>query len=200
MSFFSTVFTLFLLMDSIGNIPLFISILKKFPPKKQRRIIFRELVIALVIMLIFSVMGERLLSFLKIQHYTILIAGGIILFMIAINMIFPKNTNDSSDSDEKDPFIVPLAIPLVAGPASLAWIMLYSHHLSIGSLMLAIFIAWIFTTIILLTSSNLHQILGQRGLTACERLMGLILTLLAVQMFLEGVNCFLVPSCNQIIG
>lgn len=190
----STAFALFLLMDPIGNIPIFIAVLKEIPPHKQRRIIFRELLIALALIVLFLFIGEGLLNFLKVSMSTTLISGGIILFLIALKMVFPGMYTAQPESVmHKEPFIVPLAIPLIAGPAVLAAVMLYSgqdgSHPSIT--LGAIVIAWALSTFILLTAPLWQKTLGERGLIACERLMGLILTLIAVQMFLEGLHLFL---------
>ncbi|MES2200566.1 MAG: MarC family protein [Chlamydiota bacterium] len=190
---FPIAFTLFLLMDSLGNIPLFIAILKDFPPKKQRQIILRELTFALAIIVAFYFLGNLLLDLIHVKQHTILMAGGIILFLIAIRMVFPEffYSKPKKASSHKEPFIVPLAIPLVAGPAVLASIMLYSKEGAPHSTVLsALFLAWIASSIILLSSSLLQKVLGERGLTACERLMGLLLTLISVQMFLQGVSLY----------
>ncbi len=194
MQIFSLAFTLFLLMDSVGNIPIFLSVLKDQDKKKKGKIIFRELLIALGIILVFSLIGNHFLNFLDIRHYTVEIAGGIILFLIALKMIFPTGIADPDGKNKlllKDPFIVPLATPLIAGPAVLAAVMLYAHHeVSYSVAIPAIIIAWVFTAIILLASSFLQKVLGFRGLIACERLMGLILTLISIQMFLRGIHGF----------
>ena len=190
MKMLAMAFSLFLLMDPIGNIPLFIAILKDIPRKRQTQIILRELLIALVVMVLFNYLGDFLLSALQVTQYSVLISGGIILFLIALKMIFPsKPEGESTSTAEKEPFIVPLAIPLVAGPAVLAAIILYSKQ-EAGSI-LAIIAAWIVTTLILLSSTFLNKILGHRGIIACERLMGLVLTMIAIQMFLEGLTQFL---------
>jgi multiple antibiotic resistance protein len=190
MKMLSMAFSLFLLMDSIGNIPLFLAILKDIPRKRQTQIILRELVIALVVMVLFNYLGDFLLNALQVTQYSVLISGGIILFLIALKMIFPvKSESEAATTGEKEPFIVPLAIPLVAGPAVLAAIILYSRQES-GTI-IAIIAAWIVTTLILLSSTFLNKILGRRGILACERLMGLILTMVAIQMFLEGLAQFL---------
>jgi multiple antibiotic resistance protein len=191
---FSMAFALFLLMDPIGNVPIFVSVLKDISPKRQRFIIMRELVIALIILVLFNFLGDALLGFLNVTMPTILISGGIILFLIAIKMIFPgKGDPDVEMGRSKEPFIVPLAVPLVAGPAVLAAVMLYSGQHKNDTLVsvTAIIIAWLASTIILLSSSLWKKLLGWRGLVAMERLMGLILTLIAVQMFLEGIKMFL---------
>lgn len=198
MQMLSMAFALFLLMDPIGNVPIFVSVLKDIDPRRQRKIIIRELIIALFIIILFNFIGDALLGFLNVTMPTILISGGIILFLIALKMIFPGRRDPDVDiSIEKEPFIVPLATPLVAGPAVLAAVMLYSgQHQSDMSLTVgAIVIAWAASTLILISSSLWKKLLGWRGLVACERLMGLILTLIAVQMFLEGTQEFL-KNCS----
>lgn len=187
--------SLFLLMDPVGNVPIYLSILKEIPPKRQMWITFRELVIALFIIIGFYFLGEYLLLLLQVKQYTVMISGGIILFIIALRMIFPVHVKASpnSFSKDKEPLIVPLAIPLVAGPAVLAAVMLYSHLESISTVtaLMAIFCAWVVTTIILVASAGIKKIIGMRGILALERLMGLLLTLIAVQMFLQGWKSFL---------
>ena len=187
----SLAFSLFLLMNPVGNVPLFLGQLKGFSPKRQRTIILRELLIALIIMLLFMFFGRPLLKILNIDHYALYFSGGITLFIIAIKMIFPAEKETTSPKQLSEPLIVPLAVPLVAGPAILASVILYSGQVpSLIYLISAIFIAWFLSCLILLSSSQLSKILGNRGLIACERLMGLILTLTAVQMFLNGINLF----------
>jgi multiple antibiotic resistance protein len=189
---FSMALALFLLMDSIGNIPIFVALLKGISPKRQRFVIFRELVIALLIIIVFYFVGDALLNFLNVKMPTILISGGIILFLIALKMIFPhRHDPDIEKSREKEPLIVPLAIPLVAGPAVLAAVMLYSGQQKMAITIGAILIAWAASTLILLSSTLWEKLIGRRGLIACERLMGLILTLIAIQMFLEGIRNFI---------
>lgn len=188
---FSLAFSLFLLMDPLGNIPLFIALLKELNPARQRVIILREMVIALLVIILFSFIGDLLLDLLKVQYYTIMIAGGIILFLIAIKMIFPQPKEKNGTDYGKEPLVVPLAIPLVAGPAVLAAVILYSHKYETMTSILGIVIAWIFSTVILLSATSLKRVLGPRGILACERLMGLLLTLIAVQLFMEGMTAYL---------
>jgi multiple antibiotic resistance protein len=189
-------FSLFLLMDAVGNLPLFIAILKDIPRKRQLQIIFRELIIALFVMVIFHFVGSAFLNALQIQQYAVLVAGGIILFLISLKMIFPSSHDaETFSSKDKEPFIVPLAIPFVAGPAVLAAIMLYSRQQPETYITItAIVLAWAVSTIILLSSAFLNKILGKRGITATERLMGLILTMMSVQMFLQGISQFIVRN------
>jgi multiple antibiotic resistance protein len=193
MSMLSIAFSLFLLMDPIGNIPFYISFLKGLDPRRQRKVIIRELLIALFIIILFNFLGDGLMRFLHIQNDTIQIAGGIILFLLCLKMIFPPphDPNESLPHDT-EPFIVPLAVPLVAGPSVLAAVMIYSKQEGSNWIMVgAIMIAWGASLIILLGSSFLKSILGWRGILALERLMGLVLILIAVQMFMSGLSAFM---------
>lgn len=195
---FTIALSMFFLMDSIGNVPIFISLLKDLPPKRQRIVILRELIIALGIILIFYFIGNYFLEALGISDTSLRISGGLVLFLIALKMIFPGKQNPNDTAKQVEPFVVPLAIPLVAGPAILAAVMIYSgQELPAIYTLSAIIIAWIFTTVILIAAPFLQKILGEKGLIALERLMGLILILIAVQMFLDGVSGFVV--CHQCI-
>ena len=180
-------------MDPIGNLPLYISVLKEIEPKRQRKIILRELIIALLIITLFSFLGEGLMSFLKIQPDTIQIAGGIILFLLCLKMIFPPphSAKESLPQSATEPFIVPLAVPLVAGPGFLAAVMIYTRQEANSWVMLgAILISWLVTLAILMSASWFQKILGGRGILAIERLMGLVLALIAVEMLLNGISAF----------
>ncbi|WP_343128488.1 YhgN family NAAT transporter [Buchnera aphidicola (Kurisakia onigurumii)] len=184
---------LILIMDPLGNLPLFMSLLKNFSPKKQRLILIREMLFSLIIMLIFLFSGEKILHSLNVKTETVSISGGIILFLIAIKMIFPIEYNDKMFIKEKnieEPFLVPLAIPLVAGPSLLATLMLLSHQYSknIIYLIISLIISWLFTLIILLLSGLFLKILGKKGVNVLEKLMGLILIMLSIQMFLNGIK------------
>ena len=181
---------LILIMDPLGNLPIFMSVLKHTEPKRRRAIMIRELFIALLVMLIFLFAGEKILAFLNLRAETVSISGGIILFLIAIKMIFPSATGNSTGLPAgEEPFIVPLAIPLVAGPTILASLMLLSHQYpnQMGHLV----IAWGGTFVILLQSSLFLRLLGEKGVNALERLMGLILVMMATQMFLDGVRMWM---------
>ncbi|WP_178919353.1 YhgN family NAAT transporter [Buchnera aphidicola] len=185
----STTILLILIMDPLGNLPVFMTILKNLNAKRRRIVVIREMIIALIFMLLFLFIGEKILNILNLKTETVSISGGVILFLIAIKMIFPSEENSGISSNE-EPFLVPLAIPLVAGPSLLATLMLlshqYLHHMSylVGSLL----IAWCFTIIILLLSGFFLKLFGSKGVNALERLMGLILIMLATQMFLDGIR------------
>lgn len=182
-------FSLFLLMDAIGNIPIFLSVLKEIEPSRQRFIIFRELILALIIIVAFYFIGDILLSFIGITQRAVLISGGLILFIIGVKLVFPnKEKSGEWHEGKEEPFLVPLAVPLVAGPAVLAAVTLYSRkEVPILICLGAIFIAWIATMAILLLAIPLKKLLGDRGLAACERFTGLLLIMIAVQMFLNGL-------------
>ncbi|SFN42566.1 membrane protein, MarC family [Izhakiella capsodis] len=185
---------LLLIMDPLGNLPIFMSVLKHLEPKRRRIVLIRELLIALAIMLLFLFAGEKILAFLNLRTETVSISGGIILFLIAIRMIFPVHDNPSSGlSAGEEPFLVPLAIPLVAGPSLLATLMLLSHQYphQMSYLVGALLIAWGLTALILLLSGLFLRLLGEKGVNALERLMGLILIMLATQMFLDGIRTYL---------
>lgn len=185
---------LFLIMDPLGNLPIFMSVLKHLEPKRRRAIVIRELLIALLLMLLFLFAGEKILSFLNLRSETVSISGGIIMFLIAIKMIFPSQEGNSSGLPAgEEPFLVPLAIPLVAGPSILATLMLLSHQYphQINHLVLALLIAWGMSVFILMQSSLFIRLLGDKGVNALERLMGLLLVMLSTQMFLDGVRVYL---------
>jgi multiple antibiotic resistance protein len=191
---FSMAFTLWLLMDSLGNVPMFLSLLRHIPAERVRPVIIRELLIALGFILFFAVLGDVLFDILGIREDAVQISGGIILFLIAIRMIFPTRERASIETDG-EPFVVPLAVPLVAGPSVLTAVMVYAQQTSWPVLIGAILMAWLATVLILVSGVTLKRILGERGLIACERLMGLVLTLMAIQMFLEGLRLF-IGSCR----
>ena len=180
---------LILIMDPLGNLPIFMSVLKHTEPKRRRAIMVRELLIALLVMLVFLFAGEKILAFLSLRAETVSISGGIILFLIAIKMIFPSASGNSSGLPAgEEPFIVPLAIPLVAGPTILATLMLLSHQYPNQ---IALLLAWGGTFVILLQSSLFLRLLGEKGVNALERLMGLILVMMATQMFLDGIRMWM---------
>lgn len=179
-------------MDPVGNIPLFAVILHPFDHKDQVRIIFREMIISLGILVAFQFLGAWTLDLLQISLPAVQVAGGIILFLIAVGMIFPSlDTGSGQFNREQEPFIVPLSVPLIAGPTILAAIMVYSRQIQNHLLMLlAIAIAWAASTIILIFTPYLKKILKDQAMVAVTRLMGLILTFIAIQMLLEGVRNF----------
>jgi multiple antibiotic resistance protein len=186
----SVVVTLFLIMDPLGNIPVFLSVLKEVPPERRRVVLVREILFAYVVLLIFLFFGNYLLRLLHLQQEAVSISGGIVLFLIALRMIFPPEGGMLGETPEGEPFLVPLAIPLIAGPSILAALLLLQRRDAgnVGELLAATTIAWALTGIILLASPFFYRILRQRGLIAMERLMGMLLVMIALQMLMNGLS------------
>ncbi len=192
-SFISSVITLALVMDGFGNIPLFITALKKVAPERRKIVLLRELGIALLIMIAFLFLGKWFLRAFGIHEYSLSIAGGIILFMISVKLVFGGGEEDpKSDPKEDEPFVVPLAIPLVAGPAALSMVMITAAQQSNKLLTLgAVIVASLINSVILMSSFPLSKLLGKRGLIAIERLTGMILILMSVDMVMGGISSFM---------
>ena len=186
----ATAITLFLIMDPLGNVPVFLVVLERVAEHRRRRIILRELVIALIVMLLFLFAGPSMLRALGITAEAVAIAGGLVLLIIAIRMIFPLRGGSvmgDDDGDSGEPLLVPLAIPLLAGPALLATLMLRANSGDILQHTLpALLLAWFASAVILLSSPSLYRIFGNRGLKAMERLMGMVLICISVQMLLNA--------------
>ncbi len=199
---FSTALLLFLVMDPLGNLPFFISSLKNVPPERYLKIIFRESVIALIVLTVFMLVGKNLLNVLQISQASLGIAGGIILFLIALQMIFClpifSPATDNEDKKREEPFIVPLAVPMIAGPSAAAVIILVRGRAdsSLLDCFIALVIAWCVSTIILMFSKIISRVLGHKILDASESLMGLLLTALAIEMLVKGIKSAFFPGMN----
>lgn len=191
MSILALSVTLFLVLDPFGNAAVFNGVLSKIPENRRRKVLVRELLIALGFLLGFLFLGKYILGFLGLRPATLSISGGILLFLIALGMVFPTASVLGETADE-EPFIVPLAIPLMAGPSTIALILLTAskHPDSTGLIALAVGAAWLVSSVILLSAPVMLKLLGTKGTRALERLMGLLLILVAVQMFLDGVTTY----------
>lgn len=189
MTLVSAAFLLFLVMDPLGNVPPFVSTLSRVAPERRTKVLARELLIALGALLLFLFFGRPLLGLFGIREESLAIAGGIVLLLISLRMLFPGAVAGDEEL-EGEPFVVPLAIPLVAGPSSLATILLLAGRPDANPWALsgALLLAWSASSAILLLSPLIQRALGRRGLVALERLMGLLLVALAVQLFLDGVK------------
>ncbi|HEY9055261.1 MAG TPA: MarC family protein [Rectinemataceae bacterium] len=195
-SFVSTTLLLVLVTDPLGNIPLFLAALKGVDPKRRPRIILRECGIAFVILVVFLVFGSAFLNALHLSDETLRIAGGVILFLIALNMVFPGTGGklvEEGGGTGSEPFIVPVAVPLIAGPSAMTTVMLLgnSDPEKIPLWMGSIFIAIVITTIVFFSSGRLKDWLGEKALNAVEKLMGLVLTAVAVEMLLGGLAAYI---------
>ena len=193
----SAVITLFLVMDPFGNIPLFIAVLNRVPQERRPFVLLREIAIAFAIMLGFLFVGRQILHFLGIENYSMNIAGGIILFVISMQLVFDNHDYDKEEQiksrDKKEePFIVPLAIPLIAGPATLSMLLILSSKDSggVSYTLTAVLIASALNAAILLLSFPISKLLGRRGLVAVERLSGMLLVLISVNMVMNGIAEF----------
>jgi multiple antibiotic resistance protein len=190
MSMFSAAFLLFLVMDPAGNIPLFLTTLREVERRRRTQIVVRELCIALLVLIFFLFCGRGLMALMKISEPALSIAGGIILFLISVRMIFSISEGMFGSSPEGEPFIVPLAVPLIAGPSAMTMVLLLSTREPSRwpEWLMALIMAWSASAAILLASNWLSHLLGQRVLMALERLMGMLLTVIAVEMFLSGLG------------
>ena len=188
----SAALLLFLILDPLGNIPVFLSLLKNLDPSRQRRVIVRELLIALGVLMIFLWGGQYALELMHLREESVRIAGGIILFLIGLRMIFPPPDGVMGEAPGGEPFVVPIAIPMIAGPSGMAAVMLLGSQEPgrMGDWMIALGIAWAATAVILFSATYLQKWLGARALTALERLMGMVIVAISVQMLLDGLAVY----------
>lgn len=193
MTIASAALLLFLILDPLGNIPVFLSLLRHLPQRRQRFVLARELTIALGVLMAFLWGGKYALDLMHLRQESVSIAGGIVLFLIGIRMIFPPPEGLMGELPEGEPFIVPMAVPLVAGPSGMAAVMLMGSNdpARLGDWSLALLIAWGATSAILFSATYLYRWLGSRVLIAVERLMGMLLVAISVQMLLDGIGTYL---------
>ncbi len=190
MTILAAILLLIIIMDPIGNVPVFLSILKKIPIERRRIIIIRELLIAFIILLFFMFVGRYVLQMLEIEQSSLGVTGGIILFIIAIRMIFPGTKPMFSHNETTEPLIVPLAVPMVAGPSAIAAVILFMAQEPNRWVewTFVVFIACLISGVILVSSETLGRKLGNRALIAIERLMGIILVMVSVDFILDGIK------------
>lgn len=193
MTLISVAVLMFLVMDPLGNIAFFIAALANVDPARQRIVIIRELLIALAVLVVFLFVGRSFLQLLGVSADALTVAGGVILLLIALRMIFPDVEKPLRETVEGEPFIVPLAIPYVAGPSAMATelLLMNKEPQRWPEWLLAIVLAWLVCSVILYFASGLRRYLTDRGLVAIERLMGMVLVTVAVQMLMTGVMQFL---------
>jgi multiple antibiotic resistance protein len=192
MTLFTLTLTLFLIMNPLGNMKHFLTLLEGLKARRQFYVIAREMLIALVTMFIFSFFGEGIAAAFHLTQTAIFITSGLILFLTAIKILFSSKEDYIPKFRGEEPFLVPIAIPIIASPALLATIMLFSQtEPLVWPMIVSILIAWGISILLLLASGPILKIIGQNGLTAIERLMGMILVLVSVQRFMEGVQLFI---------
>lgn len=186
-SFSTIAFTIFFILNAPGQIPLFLAMLARFDHKRQLKIIARELTIALVLLLLFTFFGEWILKVLGISQAVIAAAGGVLLFLISLTMIFPK-PQGPTEVLVAEPIVIPLAIPVITGPGAITTVMTYAHETGRPMMVAAAaFCAWLPSLIILLMGSYIKRIMGEKGLMAIERLGGMLVCLIGLNMATNGI-------------
>lgn len=184
--------TLFLVTNPIGNSPAILALVKNFSFEKQKKILLRETLFALIIALFFQYFGEIFLGALHIERYATTLTGGVILLLVSLGMMFPSHEADNGQQNQQEPYIVPIATPLLSGSGLLSTIMLYAaregNQLLISS---AILLAWVGVTVVMYAAPYLQKYLGLRGLLALEQFMGMVLALISVEMLVKGASLFI---------
>ncbi|MFA6915354.1 MAG: MarC family protein [Parachlamydiales bacterium] len=197
MNLFTVIVILFLIMDPFGNISSFQKLMQYVPAERRNKVILREMVFALILMLLFNIIGEGIFYALDLSELTVRVASGTILFLTAIKILFPTMDSPRANLPNEEPYLIPLAIPLIAGPSALATIMLFAHvDTTFVEMNIAIFVSWALALGVLLSGKKLHELVGDNGLLAFEKLMGMILVMLAIQRFAEGIQQFVTKCVN----
>ncbi|MEP7328565.1 MAG: MarC family protein [Betaproteobacteria bacterium] len=196
----SATILLILVLDPFGNLPMVLSLLAKVPAERRSRVILRESIFAFVILLAFMAGGTTFMRWLQLSDTSLTIAGGTILFLISLRMVFPSKEGIFGDVPGGEPFLVPLAVPSIAGPSALATVMLMASRdpTRIGTWVAALSIAMVVATGILLSAPWLQRVLGTQVVTAFERLMGMLLTALSVEMLMRGVSTYVRDFQSQV--
>lgn len=197
----ATATTLFVVLDPLGNAPVVQSVLQGVAPVRRTRILVRELVVVLLLLLLFFFLGSGILGYLGISKSTLNLSGGVMLFLIAVGMVFPGSigvggaTSTTGGQGQAEPFIVPVAVPLIVGPAAISLVMMQSslcnNAVEAGGHILSIFLAWAATAVILVFSGKILGCIGRKGTVALTRLMGMLLVLISIQMFLDGITAYI---------
>lgn len=189
MTLFTLTVILFLIMDPVGNLLDYKRVMNAVPEERRNTVLLREMGIALAVAITFNFIGEFFFQVLDLSETAVRLASGAVMFLIAFQMLFPKHDAVKKATDE--PYIFPLAIPMMSGPALLATIMLFAHmEPGVMRMNIAIVVAWLLSLLILFFARPIKRTLTVNGVTALERLMGMILLLLSVQRFMEGIKLF----------
>ena len=185
---------LFLVIDPFGNLPFVLAVLSGSDKAHYRRVILRETVLALLVLILFALAEEALLGYLSIEHASLMVAGGVILFLISVKMIFQSAKDVFAGDYSHDSFLFPIAIPCLAGPSAITTVMILrsQQQTELFGLLLALFAVLLATFVIFLLAHKLNDWLGEKGIRAVEKLMGLLLNLVAVNMMMIGIRDFLV--------
>jgi multiple antibiotic resistance protein len=199
MDLLSAAILLAIIMDPLGNIPVFHSLLGRYPRARRLRIIGRELIVAYLVLVVFLATGDLVLRYLGLQQPALGVAGGVVLFIIALRMVFPDQETVQRREMQEEPFIVPLAVPMIAGPSALAAVLLLVSREPdrFGTWLAALTAAWLVSAAILMASGLLMDKLGPRALRALVRLTGMLLIMMAVQMFMDGISAYVLELRGQ---
>jgi MarC family membrane protein len=187
-TFLSATILLVLITDPIGNIPIFANALKHVAPERRARVILREILIAFALLLTFMFVGESFLRVMNLSELSLQIGGGVILFLIALRMVFPPPEGAADEEQMTEPLIVPLAVPAIAGPSALATVLLLVSQQPeqrlewIGALCVTMLVS----AVVLVSAERIQRVIGTRLVVAVERLMGLVLVSVAIEMMLRG--------------
>lgn len=196
---FSLAITCFIIWNAIGNAPAILAVIKDFPMEKQRSIVIREGCISLGMAFFFQFFGEWFLQLLDLKDYTVAFCGGLLLFYVALTLIFPDRTPVGESQSKQEPFFVPIATPLLTGPSLIATIMLKAREVpGFLTLSVGIFMAWVAVMAVLLFIPSIVKIFGTRGMIALEQLMGMVLAMISMQMLLTGITLFVTAFKNAL--
>lgn len=189
---FSAFILLLLVVDPFGNLPVVNTLMGGVAPERRRRVILRECLIAYLVLMAFMFGGQAFLAMLRLSELALSIAGGLILFLIALRMVFQSPEHVFGEPARGEPFIVPVAIPFIAGPSALATVMLLVSRepQKVWLWVAALTLTLLFTAAVLVAGEWIQKKIGQRAVEAIQRLMGLILTAIAVEMLLNGIRQF----------
>lgn len=183
--------TFFIVTNPIGNSPAILTLVQGFSETRQRMILFREGLFALLLALFFQYLGEQFLGTLHLTNYTVAYCGGILLFLVALQLIFPKHNKDERAALQREPYVVPIATPLLAGPGLFAIIMISSQEVPAMTMSVSLIVCWIGVWAVLLVAPWLQRILGRKGMLALEQVMGMVLAFISIELLVKGTRQFL---------
>lgn len=190
MNLFSLTLIFLLIMDPFGNISYFLKALQHVPPERRSWVILREMLFALIAIMAFCAVGEWIFTALQVSETSVRLSSAVVLFLTAIKILFPTSDSLRARTSDGEPFVIPLAIPLIAGPSMLATVMLFAKLEPLTLMLPAIAISWLLATALLLAGAPLQRIVGNNGLLAVEKLVGMILVMLSIQRLGEGIQQF----------
>ena len=190
-TFASATILLILITDPVGNIPIFANALKHVAPERRAKVILREIMIAFFLLLTFMFVGEGFLRVMNLSELSLQIGGGVILFLIALRMVFPPAAVLEAEIFE-EPLIVPLAVPAIAGPSALATVLLLVSQQPERRMewIAALCVTMLISAVVLVSAERIQRLIGSRLVVAVERLMGLVLVSVAIEMMLRGAKTF----------